>query len=134
MPHVSRIKLNKQVEDKLIDSLETVLTKASKKDEMNKFLFSLMTHTEKLMLAKRLAVVILLKEGLSQSEISRALNITRVTVNKMELLFETRREGYTIALRILMEEKLLADFKEVLVKLAKYSIRATGGYVKPTII
>jgi len=134
MPHVSRIQLNKRVEEKLIDSLEIVLTKASKKDEMNKFLFSLMTHTEKLMLAKRLAVVVLLKEGLTQSEISRALNLTRVTVNKMELLLETRKEGYNIALRILAEEKLLAEFKDILVKLTKYSIRAAGGYVKPTIV
>ncbi len=86
------------------------------------------------MLAKRLAVVVLLKEGLTQSEISRALNLTRVTVNKMELLLETRKEGYNIALRILAEEKLLAEFKDILVKLTKYSIRAAGGYVKPTIV
>ena len=134
MPHVSKIKLNKQAEEKLINSLETVFTKISKKDEMSAFLLSLMTHTEKLMLAKRLAVIILLKEGLSQTDIANSLHLTRDTVFKLSLLFETKQEGYDIALRILKEEKMLSDFKDILMKLAGYTIRASGGYIKPSIV
>lgn len=134
MPHVSRIKLDKKTERNLIRNLSLILARIKKEDEMNSFLFSLLTPTEQLMLAKRIAIIILLKEGVAESHISSALHVTRVTVSRLQFFWEARGGGYGIALKVLENEKLMREFKDGLLKLVAYSIRAAGGYVKPTIV
>ena len=101
---------------------------------MDAFLLSFLTPTEKIMLAKRLAAIILIKEGLPHSHISSSLHLTRATISKLELFLEARGEGYNVALQILKNEKLFEEIKISLLKLAGYSIRAAGGYVKPGIV
>ncbi len=101
---------------------------------MHDFLLALLTPTERLMLAKRLAIIILIKEGLPESTIANTLHVTRVTVSRMQLFFEARGQGYEIALKKLDEEKALQEIKSLLIKLAAYTVRAAGGRVKPTII
>lgn len=134
MPHISRNKLDKKLEKELIGNLNLVLTEIKNGDEMLTFIKSLLTETEKLMLAKRLAVIILLEEGLPDSQIAQALNITRITVAKMRYYNEARGQGFKIALAQLEKQKKYNSFKKLLVSLARYSIRAAGGRVKPGIL
>lgn len=135
MPQVSRNKLSVKAEKELIESLNLVFSSISNREEMVKFLNSLLTDTEKLMFAKRLALIVLIKEGLSDSDISSALHVTRMTVSKLRYFYEARaKEGYDIALLKIENNKLLKGFKNVLLALADYSIRAAGGYVRPTVL
>lgn len=129
MPHVSKIKLDSKVEKNLIKTLEFVLTKLTKEEEMNGFLLSLLTPTERLMLAKRLAMTILLKEKLPDVRIASALNVTRATISKMELFLETRGRGFDYALSKLQKEKVMQEFREVLKSLASYAVKAAGGRI-----
>ncbi len=133
MPHVSKVKLDKKLENELLKMLEVVLGRLSK-NEMNSFLVSLLSSTERLMLAKRLAVIILLKQGLSENSISLKLGVTRETVARLHLVAELRGQGYDLALEKLKDEKVMKEFKNFLIKLAQYSVRAAGGRVKPTIL
>lgn len=135
MPHVSRYKLPKKIEQELIKNLNLVLSTISKHEDMLTFLNALLTDTEKLMLAKRLAIIILISEGLPDSHIATKLNVTRMTVAKMRYFYEARgKKGYGVALSKIASDKRLQVFKTFLIKLAAYSIRAAGGYVKPTIL
>ncbi|MCL5438590.1 MAG: trp operon repressor [Patescibacteria group bacterium] len=134
MPHVSRNKLSKKAEAKLIDSFNQVLTHITRGDEMVSFLDSLLTPTEKIMLAKRLAIIVLIEEGLPDSQISSILNVTRMTASKMQLFYEARGSGFKIGLKKLEELNRMESFKKFLISLAKYSVRAAGGYVKPGIL
>lgn len=134
MPHVSRRKLKKETEKELIDSLQVVLTKISTKDSMDVFLTALLSSTEKLMLAKRLAIVVFLKENLSDSQIADLLYVTRETVNRIEMQVSIQGQGYAIALKKLEEEKGWKQFRKMLLSLARYSARAARGTVKPTIL
>lgn len=135
MPQVSRNKLEPKEEEELKEVLNLVLASISKRDEMLKFINSLLTDTEKLMLAKRLAMIVLIKEGKSDSDISGALHVTRVTVTKFRYFYEARaREGYDIAINKIENDKFLQGVKRVILALADYSIRAAGGYVRPTIL
>src|SRR3989344_5126924 len=124
MPHISKRKLDKTKEKELIRSFDLVLVKISNEKEMQDFLGSLLTSTERIMLAKRLAIAILLKEGISQDRISSILNVTQATVSRMQLFLEVRGQGYNIAFKKLTSEKILAEFKKYLLKIANYSIRA----------
>ncbi|EKD85945.1 MAG: hypothetical protein ACD_37C00571G0004 [uncultured bacterium] len=134
MPHISKRKLDKEQEKELIHSFELVLTKISSYSEMHNFLGSLLTPTEHIMLAKRLAIVVLLKDGLPQASIANALNVTQATVSRMDLFLDSRGQGYGIAIAKLENEKTFQEFKTLLLKVAGYSVRAAGGYVKPEII
>ncbi len=133
MPQVSKVKLDKKTEEKLVNNLKLILTKVNKYPEMDLFLTSLLTPTERLMLAKRIAIIVLLKENLPDSKIASALHVTRVTVSRMRFFLEARGEGYEVVLRVLENQKLMDELKSFLSKLAGYSIRAAGGYVKPEI-
>jgi len=134
MPHISKRRLGKKAEKELIRNFELVLAKISKETEMQDFLGSLLTPTERIMLAKRLAIVVLLKEDVPQTSISNALNVTQATVSRMQLFLEARGEGYNIAFKKLANEEAVVEFKKYLLKIATYSIRAAGGYVKPQIM
>lgn len=130
MPHVSRRKLKTQTQVELLHALSIVFSKISKTDEMSSFLLSLMSETERLMLAKRVSIVVLLKEEIPESAVADALNVTRETVSRIRYAYELRGDGYELALKKLEEEKLLGEFKKLLISLAKYSVRAAGGRIK----
>ena len=135
MPQVSRNKLLPNEEKGLIESLNLVLSGISKREEMLRFLNSLLTDTEKLMLAKRLAIIVLIKEGLKDSEISKSLNVTEMTISKFRYFFEARgKVGYDIALNKIENDKFLQGVKRVMLALADYAGKAAGGYVRPTIL
>jgi len=130
MPHLSRFKLNKKAEDELIKNLELILAKLSKEEEMKEFLLSLLTSTERLMLAKRLAMAVLIKEGVAESHISDTLHVTRETVSRMQLFLEARGKGYESAFKKLRNDKLLREFKSFLIDLVKYVAFASHSKVK----
>lgn len=131
MPHVSKIKLDKKEEEELIKNFDFVLSSLSNENEMERFTQSLLSKTERIMLAKRLGVAILLKEEVPQTSIASGLNVTQATVSRMQLYLEVNGEGYELALRKLKEKKAFQHFKNFLLQLAEYSIRAAGGYVRP---
>jgi uncharacterized protein YerC len=131
MSQVSKIKLDKKTEQDLLHNFDLVLSNIKKDSEMYYFLNSLLTKTERVMLAKRLAIVVLLKEGVSQRSISGALGVTQSTVSRMDIFLDARGAGYEVALRKLAADKAFLEFKEILMELAGYTIRAAGGYVKP---
>jgi uncharacterized protein YerC len=131
MPHVSRIKLSKKTETHLMKTLQLVLANLTSQDQISLFLLSLLTPTEQLMLVKRLGIVILLREGLPDSQIAQTLHVTRITVSRLRYFDEARGQGYDLAFKIIQNEKILQDLKGVLFKLAGYSIRAAGGRVNP---
>lgn len=135
MPQVSKSKLPTNIEVQLINNFNSVLSSISQKDKMLAFLNSLLTNTERLMLAKRLAAVVLISEGKNDTEISNSLHITRMTVAKIRYFYEARaKEGFDIALKELNSQKMKEEAKKLLTSLARYSVRAAGGYVKPGIL
>ncbi len=134
MPLVSKNKLPKRTETELLKNLNLVLTKIQSSDDMVVFLEALLTDTEKLMLAKRIAVIVLLEEGLPDSQIASILHLTRMTVLKMRYFYESRGRGLKIAVKKLDEQNQLENFKKFLISLTRYSVRAGGGRVKSTVL
>lgn len=129
MPQISKRRLDKNLEEKLIETLGLALDKLSK-DETKLFLISLLTPTERLMLAKRLGIAMFLKQGITQSKIASMLCVTQETVARTNLLLQVKGKGYDIAFKKLLTDAFMKEFKKVFVKFAEYSIRASTGYVK----
>lgn len=80
MSHVSRKRLKKEFATELADQFLTFLSLAQTKKEARILANELLSQTERVMLAKRLAVVVLLVRGYSFTQIEEALGVTRQTV------------------------------------------------------
>lgn len=80
MPHISRKRLKKEIATELADQFLTFLSLAQTKKEARILANELLSQTERVMLAKRLAVVVLLVRGYSFTQIEEALGVTRQTV------------------------------------------------------
>ncbi len=130
MPHLSKNTLSPQKEMELLKTFDIILARITKADEMKTFLLTLLTPTERLMLAKRLMIAVLLKENLNETNIAEILHVTRGTVYKSKLFLEARGEGYEAAFKVLNDVKLKEELKSVLLSFAKYSIRASSGRIK----
>lgn len=88
MVHLNKSQLSKKQLDDLFLQLNTTLGKLSV-TEKNHFLTELLGYEERIMLAKRLACIILLLEGKSFYKISKVLKISPSTANSLQANIET---------------------------------------------
>ena len=80
MPHVSKNRVKKKVFQEIYDSLIEAVFKSTDRDQSRKLLVELLTPTERVMLAKRLAMIAMLDRGYSFYRISRELKVSFSTV------------------------------------------------------
>ncbi|MEX2052168.1 MAG: Trp family transcriptional regulator [Candidatus Paceibacterota bacterium] len=88
MPHVSSRKLKTETLNKLYSQFGKAFEKSVKKCQAKFFLGDLLTKTEKIMLAKRFAVIYLLAQEVPVSYISESLGMSPATIARMSLKHE----------------------------------------------
>lgn len=128
MTHVSKRKLPLKIRKQILDSFVFVLANIKNKEKMAQFLDAFLSDTEKIMLAKRLAIVYLLREGVGETKIAGILNVTQATVSRIKLWYETKGNGYQIAIKKLKTQKLLNGLKILGIKAVSKVIRAAAGH------
>ena len=89
MPHVSKKKLEEEQVEDLFLQIVYVLERATKRGELRPVLKQLLTPTEKVMLAKRLAVISMLSQDIPIFDIAENLSMSPSTIDLMSLKFET---------------------------------------------
>lgn len=127
MPQVSRKKLPYKTLQQILNSLVYVLADTKNQRQMVDFINAFLTSTEKVMLAKRLAIVFLLSERVGEIKIAETLSVTQPTVSRIKLWYETKGSGYKIAIDKLRKQKLLKDLKLLALEVTRRAIRAAGG-------
>lgn len=90
MSHISKKPIKKEVADALVDQLLTFLTTLYTKREARVLVRELLTQTERIMLAKRLAVIVLIERGYSFAQIEQLLRVTPQTVAR---IWKEKRTG-----------------------------------------
>jgi len=88
MPHVSKQLLEKEKFLDIHKQLFKVMTELSRSGKTKAILNQLLTKTEKLMLAKRLAIIFMLNQKESTYAISNILKVSQSTAARMSLLYE----------------------------------------------
>ena len=83
MSQVSGRKLSPKVEDEMFRVLRQSLVDCSSEKESDLFLDALLSDTEKIMLAKRLAIMVMLARGTHYTHIAEALKVTSGTIAKI---------------------------------------------------
>ena len=65
----------------ILKRLVQAFTRINREDELDKLLKNLLTGTERIMLAKRINIAMLLEGGSSYEEISRKLKVSHATIS-----------------------------------------------------
>ena len=98
MPHISNKKLEEIYFKKIYDQLISIFDTAGTYRKSDILLKEFLTETEKIMLAKRLAIICLLNEGVSKPYISQILLISPSTVDRISLTYEIGMYPYIMNL------------------------------------
>ncbi len=88
MPHISKQLLEKKRFLEIHRQLFKIITEISRSGKTKIILDELLTKTEKLMLAKRLAIIFMLDQKESMYAISNILKVSPSTVARMSLSYE----------------------------------------------
>ena len=113
MTRVSRDKLDKITYNQVLNTFDLVLGKLNK-DETRVFLYSLMSGSERLMIAKRFAAITLIQRGLEDKDISGRLKITRSTINKLKIVMRAKDKGFALSLKKLNKDRTAQEINKVL--------------------
>ena len=123
MPHISSKKLKKEHLQKLYDEFSAALEKSAKKSWVKFFLNDFLTRTEKIMLAKRFAVIYLISQEVPSSYISEALCMSPATIARMSLKYDIGKY-HSILKTITNENK---DIWKILEKILKAGLPPRAG-------
>ena len=122
MPHVSSRELNQKFLGELFNKLFSILGKGERKGLLSSVANELFTPTEKIMLAKRLAIILMLKSNVPHERVSQVLQVSPTTVSKMSLGVEIGK--YKAILKVSQKEKL--DIEKIV-----RNILTVGGIIPP---
>lgn len=114
MPQVSRYVLKKDVEKRLYFVFEKTISDLRKAAEVKSFVNDLLTPTEKIMLAKRLGIAVLVAKGYDYRSITKVLKVSSSTVLAVIKQSAISGRGYKIAVNhILCDEGREAVFLKI---------------------
>ena len=114
MTHVSRKKLEVQVDKFLNKLLTAVLTKKYSAKEASKIMKVLITPTEVNMMRKRIGIIYLLNKGMDLENISKLTKTTRQTVARIRLqLLEVESEDKQYLINILKKIQFTRGIKDL---------------------
>lgn len=109
----SRFKLDENVLEKLFDLFFEVVGKKANKGEFRKVIVDLLSPAERIMLAKRIAIIYLLLKKIDYYNICKVLKVSPSTVAKFSLLME-RSEGVVPTFKTIVKREKIGEFLEEL--------------------
>lgn len=123
MVRMSKYKVSDGVLEKTFDLFIEILTRSKSKYHIHAILFDILSPVERLMLAKRITIMYLVKKGIDYRTICETLKVSSTTVAKYLFLLE-RSTGIKSTLNTLIkDDNLKLLFKDLLAQLYK-----PGGY------
>lgn len=124
MPRVSRIPLDKNIEQEIKETFLEELVGIIDKNEMTSLLERLLTDQEKIMLAKRLVSFVMIDKGIPDTQIGKMLHLTRETVIRFRLVYTGAKDKNEHVVKVIKDLQLKKKF----VRLFKQFIT---GYALP---
>ena len=118
MTQVSKYPISKKVADRIFDVFLKTLVEIKSNKEADEFISDLLTPTEKIMLAKRLAIAFLLEKNYDYRTIQKIIRVSAPTITSVNNARKYGSEGYKkLVAKIIKEEKLISFFDETVEKL-----------------
>ena len=118
MPHISQQKMEDKDFNKIYDQLLTFFDTAGNNRKSDVLFSEFFTKTEKIMFAKRLAILCLVDDHISEHYISYILKVSPSTINRIRLNYEIGKYPYLT--------KLIKKNKETVWAVLGGIIRSSG--------
>ena len=114
MTQVSRRTLSKNVEKKMYSIFFNTLARLSNPSDIQNFILDLLGPAEQTMLAKRLAIAVLLAKGYQYETIKDILKVSQETIARVNLTLNYRGAGYNAAIKRILRDEKIEDLSKVL--------------------
>lgn len=112
MTQVSKRLLRKDIEDRVYDVLLESIASVKSKGAVDKLLDDLLSPTEKIMLAKRTAIALLLAKKYNQRTIAALLRVGLETVSKVSRVMQKGSGGYGFVVSSIIRNEKMSIFLE----------------------
>ncbi|MBI5621018.1 hypothetical protein HY949_04510 [Candidatus Gottesmanbacteria bacterium] len=114
MTQVSKRLLRKDIENRIYEVLLESIASVKSKGAVDKLLDDLLSPTEKMMLAKRVAIALLLEKKQTHRTIATYLRVGLETVSKVSRVMQKGTGGYgSVVSGILRNEKLISFLEKM---------------------
>jgi uncharacterized protein YerC len=114
MTMVSKYKLRPEVWDRIFNLFSESLLSIKDKNKFDLFLNDFLSPTEKIMLAKRFAMAVLLAKGNNYEEIKRILHVASATIAKMNIHIKYTEKGINETIQnVLKKDNTKAIWEEI---------------------
>ena len=132
MPMISRRILNQELEKYILTLFAKTISDLEELNDIQIFIEDLLSPTERIMLAKRLAIAILLQKGYTYAEIDQTLKVSSPTINKVAFWLRHGKSGYQKAIKRILDnqkkEKLIDKIEEILLQLSPPKMYGSIGF------
>jgi uncharacterized protein YerC len=129
VPQVSKRKLDPKIEKELLDSLSYIIKELKTKSEVDQFLSSALTDTERIMVTKRVLTAYLLENNIEESQIARTLKLTNATITRFKMWIKLHKNGFDLTFKKLQKKGIEDIGKQILLKILKYASSAAFGRI-----
>lgn len=131
MTMVSKYPLDKKIEKRIYEIFLKTIAGLRDPNGLNEFFDDFLTPTEKIMLAKRLSIAVLLAKNYDFRTICRILRVSLNTVADINLLMKHRGPGYKkVVEKILQSEKLEEFWANIDYYLGRFGVSLTSNWKK----
>lgn len=120
MAQVSKYPIHKEVEKRIFEIFRVAIANLRDAQDIEDFLEDFLSPVEKIMLAKRLSIAVLLAKGYTYPSITKTLRVTPATIASVSLGLKYSGKGYKkMVEKLLRDEKIDAFWQKVEDFLAK---------------
>lgn len=114
MPQVSKRPLSKDIEIQLFSIFFKSFARLSQASDIERFLLDLLGPVERTMLAKRLAIALLLMKGYRYNSIKEILKVSQETIARVNISLQYHGEGYSmIVTKMLKDEQIESILRKI---------------------
>lgn len=114
MPRISRSRLQQKSLEEITEHFSYLISSLTKSDEIENFFSGFLTKEEKIMLAKRLVLFMMLKKAYSPQEIQATLHLSYETVRTYRDHLDLKSSAFHKTIdRLIKREKTNEFFKKV---------------------
>jgi len=117
MSQVSKYPVNKDIEERMFNIFYRVLANLRSKEQVKEFMLDLLTQTEQVMMAKRLAIALLLVKGKGYIYIRDMLKVSTSTILLTKQWLLLGGSGYKKAAEQVIKEEDIEEFFDKLEEL-----------------
>lgn len=110
MTQVSKRPLSKDVQERIFDLFTTSISNIHGTTDVYSFINDLLSPTEQLMLAKRIAISFMLQKGFDQRTVSKTLKVSVTTVNKVNSVLQISGKGYRRVIQAIVGKDKQREF------------------------